>query len=73
MTFGLSFMISSVAPTRLSTSYAYLITKIGSHNLKNDKLLSGECPSRLINHLTALEWFLRSPNLGFFLSAMRQK
>ena len=31
--FGLSFMISSVAPTR-STSYAYLITKIGNRNLK---------------------------------------
>ena len=27
-TFGLSFMISSVASTRLSTSYAYLITAI---------------------------------------------
>ena len=31
--FRLSFMISSVAPTRLSTSYAYLITKIGNLNL----------------------------------------
>ena len=27
-TFGLSFMISSVTPTRSSTFYAYLITKI---------------------------------------------
>ena len=27
-------MISSVAPTRLSTFYAYLITKIGNRNLK---------------------------------------
>ena len=27
-------MISSVAPTRLSTFYAYLITKIGNLNLK---------------------------------------
>ena len=34
-TFGLSFMISSVAPTRSSTSYAYLITKIGNRNLKH--------------------------------------
>ena len=33
-TFGLSFMISSVAPTRSSTFYAYLITKIGNRNLK---------------------------------------
>ena len=32
-TFGLSFMISSVAPTRLSTFKAYLITKIGDRNL----------------------------------------
>ena len=32
-TFGLSFMISSVAPTRSSTFYAYLITKIGNRNL----------------------------------------
>ena len=34
MTFGLRLMISSVAPTRLSTFYAYLITKIGNRNLK---------------------------------------
>ena len=27
-------MISSVAPTRLSTFHAYLITKIGNRNLK---------------------------------------
>ena len=27
-------MISSVAPTRLSTFYTYLITKIGNRNLK---------------------------------------
>ena len=33
MTFGLRLMISSVAPTRLSTFYAYLITKIGNRNL----------------------------------------
>ena len=32
---GLSFMISSVALNRLSTFYAYLITKIGNHNLKH--------------------------------------
>ena len=32
--FGLRLMISSVAPTRLSTFYAYLITKIGNRNLK---------------------------------------
>ena len=31
-TFGLSFMISSVAPTQSSTSY--LITKVGNRNLK---------------------------------------
>ena len=30
---GLSFMVSSVAPTRSSTSYAYFITKIGNGNL----------------------------------------
>ena len=34
MTFGLCFMINSVAPTRSSTFYAYLITKIGNRNLK---------------------------------------
>ena len=33
-TFGLSFMISSVAPTQSSTFYACLITKIGNRNLK---------------------------------------
>ena len=33
-TFSLSFMISSVAPTWWSTSYAYLITKVGNRNLK---------------------------------------
>ena len=32
-TFGLSFTISSVAPTRLSTSYAYLNPQIGNNNL----------------------------------------
>ena len=32
-TFGLHLMIRSVAPTRLSTFYAYLITKIGNRNL----------------------------------------
>ena len=37
-TFGLRLMISSVAPTRLSTFYAYLITKIGNRNLKNATL-----------------------------------
>ena len=33
-TFGLSFIISSVAPTRSSIFYAYLVTKIGNRNLK---------------------------------------
>ena len=33
-TFGLSFTISSVAPTQSSTSYTCLITKIMSCNLK---------------------------------------
>ena len=32
-TFGLIFMISSVTPTRLSTFYSYLITKIGNRKL----------------------------------------
>ena len=32
-TFGLSFTISSVAPTRSSTFYLYLITKIENRNL----------------------------------------
>ena len=32
-TFGLSFMLSSVAPTQLSTFYACLITKIRNGNL----------------------------------------
>ena len=30
--FGLSFTMSSVVPARLSTFYAYLITKIGNSN-----------------------------------------
>ena len=34
--FDLCSMISSAAPTRLPTFYAYLITKIGSRNLKRD-------------------------------------
>ena len=34
--FGLSFMTRSVAHTRLSTFYAYLITKIGNRNLNKD-------------------------------------
>ena len=34
-TFGLNFMINSLAPTRSSTSYAYVITKIGNRNLKS--------------------------------------
>ena len=33
-TFGLSFMIRSVAPIQSSTFYAHLITKIGNRNLK---------------------------------------
>ena len=33
-TFGLSFMINYVAPTRSSTFYSYLITKIGNSSLK---------------------------------------
>ena len=33
-TFGLCFMISSLALTRSSTFYAYLIIKIGNRNLK---------------------------------------
>ena len=39
-TFGLGFMTSSVAPTRSSTSHAYLITKIGNCNLKRQKKLA---------------------------------
>ena len=39
-TFGLSFIISSVAPTRSSTCYAYLVTKIGNRNLKSSKKLN---------------------------------
>ena len=35
-------MISSVAPTRSSTFYAYLITKIGNRNLKGN-VLRGRC------------------------------
>ena len=34
VTFGLSFMINSLAPTGSSTFYANLITKIGNRNLK---------------------------------------
>ena len=35
-TFGLSFMVSSGAPTRSLIFYAYLITKIGNRNLKRN-------------------------------------
>ena len=42
-TFGSSFMIRSVAPTRSSTSYAYFITKIWNHNLNAIKLLWHFC------------------------------
>ena len=38
VTFGLSFMISSVAPTRPSASHVYFITKIGNRNLKAGKI-----------------------------------
>ena len=37
MAFGLSFVISSVAPTQLSTFYAYLIARIGKRNLNRHK------------------------------------
>ena len=40
LTIGLSFMISFVAPTRLSTFYAYLITKIGNRELKAASLFA---------------------------------
>ena len=46
MTFGLSFMISSLAPTRLLTFYAYLITKIRNHNLKNYQTSLGSSAHR---------------------------
>ena len=46
-TFSLSFMISSVAPIRSSTSYAFLIIKIVNRNLK--KFLSVEL---LVKHNT---------------------
>ena len=39
-TFGLSFTISSVTPTRSSNFYAYLITKIGNLNLKANSHVS---------------------------------
>ena len=32
--FGLSFIVSSVGPTRSPTFYAYLVTKLGNSNLK---------------------------------------
>ena len=37
VTFGLSFMISSVATTRSLTFYAYLISKVENSNLKYKK------------------------------------
>ena len=40
-TFGSSFMVSSAAPTRLSTFYPYLITWIGNRNLKFARLTAG--------------------------------
>ena len=42
-TFGLSFMISSVAPTRWSTSYTYLIIEIGNRNLKSTRVITQAC------------------------------
>ena len=36
-TFALRFMISSAAPTRSSTFKAYLISKIGNSNVKDDR------------------------------------
>ena len=36
-TYGLSFMISSVAPTRSSTFDAYLITKIGNRTANSSE------------------------------------
>ena len=39
-TFGLSFKIRSVVPTRLSTSHAYLIAKMGTRSLNKIGLIS---------------------------------
>ena len=56
--FGLSVMISSVAPTRLSTFYAYLMTRIGNRNLKITFIF---CSSRGGQNLTSkiLQYTLR--------------
>ena len=43
-TFGLRLMISYVAPTRLSTFYAYLITQIRNRNLKKIFLQASSYP-----------------------------
>ena len=63
-TFGLSFMISSVAPTRSSTSlYACLITKIGNRNLQCVPLCRNlKCGIRLLKgilHLTLYFLYIR--------------
>ena len=51
--FGLSFMIRSVAPTRSSTFYAYLITKIGNRNLNKD--ITGAYGMKVIQHYFKLK------------------
>ena len=43
-TFGLSFIIHSVTPTRSSTFYTYSITKIGNRNRKGVNWRGNRCP-----------------------------
>ena len=61
-TFGLSFMISSVAPTRSSISSADLITKIGNHNLKTAQFYKRNQNWKLCSTLSRL-------SLNLYLSA----
>ena len=45
--FGISFMTSSVVPTRSSIFYAYLITNIGNRNLNNSLLENNNFLSKM--------------------------
>ena len=73
-TFGLSFMISSVASTCSPTFYIYLITKLRIHNLKS---ILTEFIKILVTFLVPksldVSWKIlggRSKNLQFFASQL---
>ena len=57
-TFGLSFMMSSVAPTQSSTSYAYLITKIRNRDLITT---ANNCRYQNVKKFITLDFGCKSP------------